>query len=173
MEAVVQRLARDSCKSCVHGFGTQLAVRPCSNRLQLRREFALQCAEKLLRSLRRSIIRRYQVLRFTQKSRTLQARPRAHADYCGLHITHCNESVKRRIDPAVKRNVGRPLICGRGVSIAAKDLADRSPFSAAEIGIVMTTVNVLRDQIPDHAANDYVRRKMLLSLYARYGYPSG
>src|SRR5208337_1238293 len=67
MEAVVQRLARGSCKSCVHGFGTQLAVRPCSKRLQLRREFPLQCAEKLLRSLLRSGIRRYQVLRFTQK----------------------------------------------------------------------------------------------------------
>src|SRR5260370_34652588 len=59
------------------------------------------------------------------------------------------------------------MIGWRGVSIAAKDLADRSPLSAAEIGIVMPAVNILREKVSNHAANEHVRRKMLVSFHTR------
>src|SRR5258708_1885780 len=41
------------------------------------------------------------------------------------------------------------------------------PRAATNFRIVMATINVLRDEITDHASDEHVRRKVLVSLYAR------
>ena len=41
------------------------------------------------------------------------------------------------------------------------------PRAATNFWIVMAAINVLRDQITDHASYEHVRRKVLMSLYAR------
>src|SRR6266576_2260051 len=41
-------------------------------------------------------------------------------------------------------------------SITAKDLAERSPLGPAEIKIMVSAVNILRDEISDHRTNDYI-----------------
>src|SRR5260370_8913038 len=41
------------------------------------------------------------------------------------------------------------------------------PRAATNFWIVMAAINVLRDEITDHASYEPVRRKVLLSLYAR------
>src|SRR5258708_19909927 len=41
------------------------------------------------------------------------------------------------------------------------------PRAATNFWIVMAAINVLRDEITDHASYEHVRRKVLMSLYAR------
>src|SRR6266849_4182669 len=97
----------------------------------------------------------------------LYARPWPHPEKLCMDQGPGGQTLECGIDPAIERNVRGPLIPLRVRSIAAKDLADRSPFPAAEIGVVMTAVNVLRDEVADHGTNDHIRGKMLLGAHAR------
>src|SRR5713101_2939141 len=84
-----------------------------------------------------------------------------------MDISKGSEAIDRRIDPAIQWNIWRPLI-GRGpISVPSEEFSDRSPFPAAEVRIAMPAVNILRDKVSNHAANEHVRRKMLVSFHAR------
>src|SRR5258708_10178670 len=93
--------------------------------------------------------------------------PRPQPEKSAVQITQRSEPLKDWIDPAIEWNIRRPLICWRQISVAAEYLADRSPRLAAEIWIVMAAVDVLCDDIADHAAGEHVRGKMLPGAHAR------
>ena len=65
------------------------------------------------------------------------------------------------------------MILGRIGAIAAKDLADGAPFSAAEFPIVMPAVNILRDEIAHDAADEDVGGKMLAATNTRVVHERG
>jgi len=69
------------------------------------------------------------------------------------------EPLQRRINPTADGNESCAGTGRRDIPFAAHDLADRSPFRAAEFRIVMPAVNILRDEIADQAADEHVRGK--------------
>src|SRR5882762_1396447 len=95
-----------------------------------------------------------------QEANALIASPGLHPREAAVDQAHGCEAVECRIDPTIQGDIRRALIGGSGVSITAKHLADRSPRLTAQSRIVMTAVNVLRNEITDNAANKDVRRKM-------------
>src|SRR6266850_2515427 len=93
---------------------------------------------------------------FVDESSALCASPRAHAHKPAIDDTERSEALECRIDPGIQGDIGRTLIRGRRGSITSKDLADRSPFTTAQVRIMMATVNVLGDKVSDHASHEHV-----------------
>src|SRR6267143_6124487 len=81
--------------------------------------------------------------------------------------THGCKSVKRRIDPTIERDVGRTLICRRRSSVSFDKGSDGSPLTTAERRIVMSAINILRDEISDDAVDQYIGGKVLMAAHAR------
>src|SRR6267378_8632082 len=77
---------------------------------------------------------------FIEKACALASRPGPHSREATVDQSHRIQTIESRIDPAIERNVRGTLIPGSGCSVAAKDLADRAPFAAAEFPIVMAVV---------------------------------
>src|ERR1700694_4275005 len=166
MIAVSQRLTGNLRHAGVNGFdlGTKRGIGAVT--FELLAEFRLQQSINLF-CLRPAASSFYRLRSFLQEANALIARPGLHPCESAIDQTYGRQAVKRRIDPAVQWHIRRALIRGGGTSLAAKELSDRSPFPAAEMGIVMTAVNVLRDKVADHGTNDHVRRKMLVRSHAR------
>src|SRR5260370_23975914 len=55
-------------------------------------------------------------------------------------------SVESRIDPTVKRNIGRAEVLRTRGFEPSSDCTPRSPFPAAEFRIMMPAVNILRHE---------------------------
>src|SRR5579859_304465 len=105
--------------------------------------------------------------RFAQKANALVSRPGFHPSESAVDQAHGREAIKRRINPAIERNIGGTLIFGRVRTIATKDLADRSPRIAAQFRVVMPAVDILRDEIAENAADENIGRKMLAGSNSR------
>src|SRR6267143_6905209 len=87
--------------------------------------------------------------------------------------THGCKSVKRRIDPTIERDVGRTLICRRRSSVSFDKGSDGSPLTTAERRIVMSAINILRDEISNDAADQYVGGKVLMAAHAQNVHQGG
>src|SRR2546430_2560279 len=83
------------------------------------------------------------------------------------------QTVESWIDPALERNIGRGKILRTSGFEPSSYCTQGSPFAAAEIKIVMPAVNVLCNEIADHAADQYVRWKMLARFHARDAHQRG
>src|SRR6266446_8940160 len=164
--AVCERLSGDCCNSRVNRFDAPAKTSVAAPSFDFVAEFRFEQAIYLLRLRPTSAFSIYGLGSFLQEANALIARPRLHPFESAINQTHGCQAVKSRIDPAIQGDIGRALVRWRVRSIAPKDLADRSPFPAAEFRIVMPAVNVLRNEITHHAANDHVRRKVSMSLHA-------
>ncbi len=98
----------------------------------------------------------------------LRARPRPRPLKCCVHIAQRRQPVKRRIHPAIERNIGGTRVLHRLRSFFATSCADRIPCGPANLRIMVRPVNILGHQPSHSAADQHVRRKVLLASHAGY-----
>src|SRR6266481_1356799 len=98
---------------------------------------------------------------FLQKTYAFQACPRSHPKNAAVHISQRCETVKCGIDPTVQGDVRGTLIPSRVTVISSEEGADRLPRCATQFWIVMSTVDVLCNEVAHDAADQDVGGKVL------------
>ena len=123
-------------------------------------KFALQFIDEVLLIATRGVTAVQPFLRFTEQSGEFPACPGPVSGKCAVNQTEGGQAIECRINPAVQRNIRRSLILRQRVSLA-KPFANRSPVTAAQLGVVMAAIDLLRNQTAHDTADKDVCRKVL------------
>ena len=111
--------------------------------------------------------RRQFVVGLLRQLRTFDARPGTHAKKLRVDVSERRQTFERRIDPAIERNVRRSNAAWAVIRFLVAIFRIRVPFPTGKIGIVMSAIDMLPDEPTNRAADQHVRREVLLSRDAR------
>jgi hypothetical protein len=104
--AVCKRRPGNPGESRVDRLESYSAIASSAKKVELRREFLPQRIVKPRGlCLRSGVLQR--LTRFIHKARTFQPCPRPDSENCVIHRTHRHQTIEKRIDPAIERNVRR------------------------------------------------------------------